>query len=179
MTPRSCEGADVHGRIGAAGVLGWPWMSLPTEHEGTPTSTASLCVIVGDRGVGVGMQSFRAWEQVTPSQLWLPCWEEVGLDLIDCVGVPGGGVARMLGEGAVHEAVWGSSGWGRCMQRSEPGRRSFDGDLSAELTSKRVLRFLPVFVNGTHKPHPVFISKKQDVCGQHLIMVTLNISIAV
>lgn len=37
------------------------------------------------------MQSFRAWEQVTPSQLWLPCWEEVGLDLIDCVGVPGGG----------------------------------------------------------------------------------------
>lgn len=110
MTPRSCEGAAVHGCIGAAVVLGGPWVSLLTEHEGTPTSTASPCVIV--RGVGIGMQSFRAWEQVSP--LWHPCWEGVGLDFSVLVSLGGMHVGRrdsarvcveIVGVGRAHAEV--------------------------------------------------------------------------
>lgn len=155
MTPRSCEGAAVHGCIGATVVLGGPWVSLLTEHEGTPTSTASPCVIV--RGVGIGMQSFRAWEQVSP--LWHPCWEGKsprcgthagkGWGLTSVCWCPW--VACMLGEGTVHGSVWRSWGWGGRMQRSESGRRSFDGDLSAKWALKRILDFLPAFATGTHR----------------------------
>lgn len=67
------------------------------------------------------------------------------------------------------------------MQTSETRQRFFNRGLSEELSLKRILSFLPAFVNGTHRLTSsslgTAINKKQKVSGPHLLMVILNVDI--